>query len=365
MAPFVQFAGAVALVFIGLIYRRDRASFADRRVTGPDWRLGSSLGFAVAWLVSSAVFIVGARLAGDPFPTGRGLTALWVVWAIPIVAVIVVGAVAVLAGLRANGMRPGPRQVLIVGGFWTTVFGILLSLYGQSGRDVVYYYASTPGLRRGAAIATAAMTVALWLWWRRRARFVLRCMYQNVSDERTELDRRLHQDPGDLTARLALARIVLQIRDRRAAHRLLDGVTADSAELHNARAALAIMDRRWADALAGADAGLRRPDLDPDLRQRLIVNRAYALHFQGRNAEAVAAFDLVGPPRSTDRNVLYYRGLARLAAGDVELGGQDLRDYARDTPERAAVRRHVEAVIAGREPRWRTVLFIWLARLSG
>jgi hypothetical protein len=117
---------------------------------------------------------------------------------------------------------------------------------------------------------------------------------------------------------------------------------------------MAMIEDRWNQAYMAAQAGLRAADGDQantgEVSQRLWANVGLALASMDRPAQALVAFEHLGPPVVDDTRVRYARGLARLATGDVAGGHADLQSVVGWRPEGDLLRQWAEARLQGAEP---------------
>lgn len=105
------------------------------------------------------------------------------------------------------------------------------------------------------------------------------------------------------------------------------------------------------------------PVLTESSEQLLWAYRAFALAELDHPGPAIAAFGKLNPPLSDHVQVRYHRGMARLAAGEINGAESDLCDIAVALPRRAILRTHIEARLAGRRSRWRARVLDLAARL--
>jgi len=367
--------GLAALATV-LALVRSRRTFFDRDFTAEDKRLATRAAvFMVPPVVVlihelghvAAVVMVGARVLGFHYGFFEGSVsvggdlspaqAVWVSLAGNLAGVITGLALAV-AGLRAARLRPGLRYVLILGGTLQVGYGLVgypvLSLSSNWGDWVtIYDFQATPALSWGLAAVHAGVLVVLWRWWRGTVRHTLFGIGSGDAEKVAALRSNVREAPGDDARWLDLARFYAGHGELGLARATLDEAarSAPTAQIHLARARVAIMESRWSSAVIAAEAGVKAagPD-DVELVQRLWANQGLALASMERPAPALAAFDRLGPPVVDDARVRYGRGMARLGAGDPDGGRADLEAVVGALPEGNLLRTWASARLHGGLP---------------
>jgi len=258
-----------------------------------------------------------------------------------------IGLAMVVAGGLAHRMRRSLRYILIVGGLIEAVFGLIgYPVISESARFgdwlLIYDFGATPGLSWATLVVHVAVVVGLWQWWRTSLRRTLFGITYGEEARLTALSAAVDRAPTDLAPRLALANLFAGHGDLKLADATLgEGVPTSSepARLQLARARLAIYESKWTQALLATQAGLAAldgADTTPADRygigQQLWANQGVALTQLSRSKLALAAFDHVDAALMADPRVRYCRGLARLDAGDVAGGRDDLSTVARAAP---------------------------------
>ncbi len=274
----------------------------------------------------------------------------------------------VVAGGLLSGIRRPLRYLLIVGGLFEAVFGLIgYPLLSETARFgdwlLIYDFRANPGLSWATLVVHVAVVAALWQWWRTSLRRTLFGITYGEEARLAELSSAVTRAPADLEPRIALANLFAGYGDLKLAAATLDEgvpVVAEPARLQLARARLSIYQSKWTQSLLATRAGLAALDTAGrsadgyGLARQLWANQGVALTQLGRYDLALAAFSHVDEDLAADPRVRYCRGLARIGAGDAEGGRSDLSAVAAARPVRVPgddlLRLWAEARLAGRDP---------------
>jgi hypothetical protein len=390
--PNGQSATGVDLVFflallgtLFLLARRWRP-FWDDDFTADDRRLATQAAVfvvpPVVVLIHELGHLVAARLVGGrvlgfhygliegAVQLGRGLSpgkTWWVALAGNLAGAGCGLAMAVI-GARAVRLPRALRHVLIVGGLLEVAFQLvaypLISLSARYGDwQIIYDFGATPALSWATAVAHVAALFALWRWWRGTIRRTLFSVDHAADADVARLEAAIAANPHDAAPVIELAVLYARNGDVSLARETLEegaknpDLTGPAvAGLHLVRARLAMLEDRWNHAYVSAQAGLEAvgggmaDDGGDEVTQRLWANLGLALSSMERPQQALAAFAHLRPPISDDPRVLYARGLARVAVGDVAGGEGDLRAVVGWRPEGDLLRQWAEARLLGTEP---------------
>lgn len=358
----------------------DHFTLADRRVATqvsvflipPVVVLLHELGHAVAtWLVGADVVGFHYELF-EGSVTVEGNLSPAVSWLIAVSGTVVsatVGFVMVAAGTPTTSLPRPWRYVLVLGGMFEVLFALVgypvLSLGTRFGDWLtVYDFSATPALSAVALTVHGLLLWGAWRWWRRDLRPMLFGMANAQEARLAELRQAIRRDPADAAPHVELANLFAGHGELDLAAAALDDAArtaSEPARVHLARARLALYQGRWNQAVIAARAGLaaqesvtsggvRANGQDDELRRRLWANQGLALSQMERSDLALAAFEHVDGDLTADARVRYGRGTARLAAGDVEGGREDLAAVVASLPSDDWLRLWAEARLAGREP---------------